>query len=141
MMLQTDTAQNWDWPEAAPRDTSGQAFLNHLRFTAMACRAKARTDLFEACALLAVDRSQSRKAHAEALVLSLNEALGKRPIFHRPGDAERSFDEHWILQLARVLAQGDEASATFLLHSRVERAKHRHILFLMSRISEHFSLI
>lgn len=141
MQPQRQTDPAWEWPEAAPLDASETGFLNHLRFTAMACRAKARTDLFEACALLSVDRTQSRKAHAEALVLSLNQALGKRPIFYRPGDTERSFDESWLLRLASTLARGDEASATFLLHSRIERVQHRHILFLMSRISEQFSLI
>lgn len=131
----------WDWPEAVPADDSANAFLNHLRFVALGCRAKAKTDLFEACALLSVNRTQSFKAHAEALMLCLNETLGKRAVWYRPGTAQRSFDEAWLLQLAAALAGGDEGSATFLLHSRIDRQHHRHIRFLLGRISEQFALI
>ncbi len=132
---------HWDWPEAEPADASETAFLNHLRFTALACRSKARTDLFEACALLCVDRNQSFKAHAEALMLCLNDALGQRAVLFRPGTPERSFDEAWLLRLAASLSRKDEASARFLLHSRIDRAHHRHVRFLLARISEQFSLI
>ncbi|MEM9425831.1 MAG: hypothetical protein AAGA06_03930 [Pseudomonadota bacterium] len=134
------TEARWDWPDAAPLDRSDAGFLNHLRFVSLGCRAKARTDLFEACALLTVTRSQSFKAHAEALLLCLNQALGKQAVFYRPGVAERSFDENWLLRLSVALARGDEASATFLLYSRVAREHHRHIRFLISRMSERFSL-
>lgn len=133
------TEARWDWTDTAPPDPSDAGFLNHLRFVSLGCRAKARTDLFEACALLSVTRTQSFKAHAEALVLCLNDALGKQAVFFRPGVTERSFDESWLVRLSVALSQGDESSAAFLLHSRIAPEHHRHIRFLIARMSENFS--
>jgi len=99
-----------------------------------------RKDLFEACALLSLDRNKSLNAHAEALMRCLSEALQHRAVLFRPGTSERSFDEDWLLQLARAVSTRDEASTTFLLHSRIDRMHHRHILFLVRNISQHFSL-
>lgn len=129
------------WSEEAPPEGGADAFLNQLRFVALGCRSKPRTDLFEACALLTMDKSQSIRAHAEALVRSLNDALSKRAILLRPGVKEVSFDEAWLLQLAQALQRGEEASVSFLLWSRVRPEHHRHIRFLVSRISEHFARI
>ncbi|MFQ6551702.1 hypothetical protein AAD018_005065 [Aestuariibius insulae] len=131
---------DWSWPDAVPSDRSADAFLNHVRFVALGCRAKARTDLFEACALLSLDRHSSFRAHAEALILCLSDALGQRAILFRPGTREHSFDEAWLLRLAAALAQSDEDSAAFLLRSRLPREHHRHIRFLVTRISLPFAL-
>ncbi len=131
---------DWAWPETAPVDQSATAFLNHLRFVALGCRAKARTDLFEACAHLSVDPNRSFRAHAEALILCLNEALSKRAVLFRPGTQEQSFDEAWILRLATALANRNDDTIAFLLRSRVAREHHRHICFLVGRISEQFTL-
>ncbi|MGR3511929.1 MAG: hypothetical protein ACU0GG_04140 [Paracoccaceae bacterium] len=108
---------------------------------ALKCRAQARADVFQACALLVTDKSQSMQAHAEALVQCLHEALPKRAVFYRPGTAELSYDEAWIMQLATALQNGDAFSVRFLLQSRVAPEHHRHIRFLVSRISNGFSLI
>lgn len=121
-------------------DPGAQAFLNHLRLAAMACRSKPRADLFEACALLQVTRSASCTAHTEALMRCLAEALGKPARLHTPGTAETSFDEKWLLQLGRVLRQGDSASAAFLLGARVGLPHRRLVRYLMGRIAECFSL-
>ncbi|MEO0918805.1 MAG: hypothetical protein AAFY31_17810 [Pseudomonadota bacterium] len=131
----------WKWPETTPLDAGGYGFLNHLRFVALGCRAKSRADLFKACALLTADKSQSARAHAEALVLCLNDALSKRAIFFRPGTTELSFDEAWLVKLATAIRRGDDASTQFLLRSRVSREHRRHVRFLVARISEQFSLI
>ncbi len=127
-------------PDEPARDDGTNAFLNHLRSVALGCRAKARSDMFQACALLAVDRTASIEALADALVLGLHEALPKRAIFFRPDTSERSFDEAWLVQLARAATYQDEASLAFLLHSRLPREHHRHIRFLVSRLSENFDL-
>ena len=141
MVALRQTETDWSWPEATPSDQSAASFLNHLRFAALSCRAKARTDLFQACALLAIDRNQSLRAHAEALMMCLNEAIGTRTVLYRPGTDEHSFDEAWLLRLATALSSGDEATTAFLLRSRVAREHHRHISFLLRRISDHFTLI
>ncbi|MEM8576694.1 MAG: hypothetical protein AAGF60_02480 [Pseudomonadota bacterium] len=128
-------------PPAAPAlDAPAAAFLNHLRFTAMECRIKPRADLFEACALLQTTRVATREAYSSALMRCLNEALGQRARLLSPGEAERSFDEDWLIALGRACGRGDEGSVAFLLGARVPRDSRRLIRFLVGRIAECFSL-
>ncbi|MEM9966903.1 MAG: hypothetical protein AAF755_02250 [Pseudomonadota bacterium] len=131
------------WPEAAPEQAHSQeavGFINHLRFIAMTCRSKPRADLFEACALLHVNRSHSQEAHAEALMRCLAEALGKSARLLAPGEAELTFDETWLMQLGEAYARSDDLSINFLLRSRVKVEHQRLVKFLMGRISEYFAL-
>lgn len=123
-----------------PLSDEAFAYLNHLRFISMGCRAKRRTDLFEACALLHADRMASREAHAEALMRCLNEALNKQALLHAPGTVETSFDERWLVELGRSIGREDEPSIQFLLHSRVPQEHRRLVRFLIGQISECFSL-
>lgn len=116
------------------------AFLNHLRFVAMECRVKPRTDLFEACALLKVERSASRDAHAEALMRCLGETFGKPARLFAPGTTEQTFDEQWLMRVGIACGQGDEDSTRFLLSSRVAFENRRLVRFLIGRIAECFSL-
>ena len=116
------------------------AFLNHLRFVAMNCRVKPRTDLFEACALLKVERSDSRDAHADALMRCLKEAFGKPARLYAPGTQDLTFDEQWLMRLGLSYAANDRDSQSFLLGSRVSAENRRLVGFLVSRIAEHFSL-
>ena len=115
-------------------------FLNYLRFISMRCRAKPRTDLFEACALLHVSQSASQEAHAEALMRCLNEALCKSARLCATGTSELTFDESWLVQLGCASARQDEASLRFLLASRVAHENRRLIRFLVARVSEYFDL-
>ncbi|MEL6922332.1 MAG: hypothetical protein AAFO77_15190 [Pseudomonadota bacterium] len=117
-----------------------EAFLNHLRFVAMSCRVKPRTDLFQACALLQVQRIASCEAHADALMRCLQEALGQPARLHAPGLDELTFDEMWLLELGRATTRGDEDSIVFLLGRRVATEHRRLVRFLVARISECFSL-
>ena len=127
--------------EAAPELSANvMLFLNHLRFVAMSCRAKPRTALFEACALLQADRSASLDAHAEALMRCLNEALGKPARLLMPGTSELTFDERWLLELGRAFGRADKASCQFLLGSRVAHENRRLVGFLVGRISGYFGL-
>jgi hypothetical protein len=134
-------ARSYIKPPEPELDAASASFLNHLRFVAMTCRAKRRANLFEACALLQISRTASCEAHADALMRCLGDAIGKRITLFTPGTTEISFDEAWLLQLGRALNQGDDASAAFLLNSRVVREHRRLVRFLVARISEHFSLI
>ena len=127
-------------PEAQPSATGDMAFLNHLRFVALGCRAKARADLFSTCAGLALDPAAPVAAHADALMRCLGQAFGTRPLLFRPGTEEVSFDEAWLMQLGKALARGDEASAQFLLTRRVAKPDRRLIRFLVGRVSESFGL-
>jgi hypothetical protein len=126
---------------AEPRiDADCAGFLDHLRLVSMRCRAKPRTDLFEACALLKVARTEACEAHADALMRCLGDAVGKRVTLHSPGTQEISFDEAWLLQLGRALTKGDDASTAFLINSRIPREHRRLVRYLVGRISECFSL-
>lgn len=120
--------------------TEAFAYLNHLRFVAMGCRSKRHTDLFEACALLHVDRNASRDAHADALMRCLNDTLGKKARLYAPGSMDLTFDERWLVELGRAIARSDNASESFLLKSRVSHEHRRLIRFLVKRISDCFSL-
>ena len=113
-------------------------YLNLLRMIAMDCRAKPRTQLFEACALLQTDQSASLDAHAEALMRCLDEALGTRARLFAPGVADMTFDERWLVQLGLATARNDEASVSFLLGSRVAREHRRLVRFLIAQISKYF---
>jgi hypothetical protein len=129
------------WPESvSAKDVSPEAFrfLNYLRFLSMRCRARPRADLFQACALLHATKSQSREAHAEALMRCLGEAFGKPARLLAPGVSEVTFDEAWLVQLGLASAREDEASVIFMLRSRVIPEHQRLISFLIHRTSRHF---
>ena len=115
-------------------------YINHLRFVAMACRVKPRTDLFQACALLHANRSDARTAHAEALMRCLGEALGKPARLLAPGTQELTFDERWLVQLGQAHLAQDLDSLRFLLASRVAFENRRLVAFLVGQISECFAL-
>jgi hypothetical protein len=117
------------------------AFLNHLRFTAMQCRTKPQTELFQACALLQVSQSDCQVAHSEALMRCLGQALGQPARLLAPGTAELTFDERWLVQVGTACADGDDLSLAFLLRSRVAHENRRLITFLIRRIADCFPLI
>ena len=109
--------------------------LTLLRMTALKCRASAHSDLFEACALLTLEKPAAHQAFAEALARTLGQALGKQPIFFRPGVCELSFDEHWLAALLRTYRAGDNASFHFMLAARVDAPARRHLAFLVARLA------
>lgn len=114
------------------------AMLSHMRMTAMECRAAARVDLFEACALLTLDGEDARRTFLSTFVKCLSDAVRKRIIWHRPGTAELSFDEAWVMRVVTAIRDEDRASLDFLLRSRVAPVDRRYIGFLLARISDRF---
>ena len=114
--------------------------LNHLRLIGMQCRTAARTDMFEACALLATDKEKAWFAHADVLMRCLREAIGIHPTIYSPGTDSLSFDEAWLVELIEAAARNDQPSFTFLLHSRVLPHARRSMTFLASSVSKQFSL-
>lgn len=130
-------------PDTTPkRPVTNEAlsYIDHLRVTAVKCRAKRKTGLFEACALLHMDRGVSQEAYSEALMRGLNEAVGTQTRLLAPGTPELTFDERWLVELGRSIGRGDEASVSFLLQSRVAKEHRRLICFLVGQISECFHL-
>ncbi|MEM6758775.1 MAG: hypothetical protein AAF601_04790 [Pseudomonadota bacterium] len=112
--------------------------LNHIRMAAMGCRAAARVDLFEACALLTMDGEDARHTFVSTFVKCLSDAVHKRIIWYRPGTVELSFDEAWVMRAIAAIRTDDTGSLDFLLRSRVAPADRRYIGFLLSRISDQF---
>jgi hypothetical protein len=106
-----------------------------LRVLAPACRVKARLDLFQACAMLAMDRDQAAQAYADALIRTLHHGLGHAPVLHRAGTEELSFDEKWLTALFDAQARGDDASFAFLIRRRLARTAARQIGFLVASLA------
>ncbi len=120
---------------------NGTAFLNHLRMSGLSCRSAARTDVFEACAVLASDGSTARQASADVLMKCLSTLLGRQPVLYRPGEQETSFDEVWLMSMVEAIERDDIDSLTFLLRSRLPREACRNVGFLIRSVSEHFRQI
>jgi hypothetical protein len=127
-----------DAPDPAPAPVPRGVAL--LRVLAPACRAKARLDLFQACAMLAMDRDQAAQAYAEALVRTLHQGLGRAPVLHRVGEAEMSFDERWLAALFDAQARGDDDSFAFLIRRRLTRGATRQIGFLVAALARRLEI-
>ena len=130
----------------ARHDTAGlhlaaDPVLDHLRHTARSTRCKSHVDLFGACAALSGNRTVAAQAASEILMRCLAQALGRRPVLYREGERETSFDEAWLMALARSLRADDVASATFLLHSRVPPHARRNLVFLLRRVVDDFDRV
>ena len=121
-------------------DSSARGLLEMVRFQAMSCRASARTDLFEACAVLAMSTIQAQATHAETLVSCLGPTVGRRSVFFRPGTDELSFDEAWLARAFEALLRNDEQSFEFLIRSRIPFEARRSIAFLIRQIVEQRNL-
>lgn len=119
-------------------DTGAAALLDVLRQIALTCRSAARTDLFEACAVLSNTPNVANTAYAETLMKSLAQALGTSPVLLRPGVPEVSFDEAWLLRAVEAARRDDQSSFLFLLRSRVPHAARRNLGYLILSVSERF---
>lgn len=120
---------------------SSNGLLDHLRDVARSNRCKGHIEIFGACAALSTNRNVAQHAAAEVLVRCLSQALTHRPAFFRVGEQETSFDEKWLIALARSLKNGDDASAAFLLNSRVPKHAQRNLVFLLRNVVDNFSHI
>ncbi|WP_306151307.1 hypothetical protein [Roseovarius sp. MMSF_3281] len=116
-------------------------FLEHLRQVSRVNRCKSYIDMFGACAALSGNNHVATQAASEVLVRCLSQALGRRPVLLRRGERETSFDEDWLIAVARSLKTGDDASTTFLLNSRVPKHARRNLIFLLRHLVDNFSRI
>ena len=112
--------------------------VNYLRLVALDCRSAARTDFYQACAVLAQDKTAARRAYAETLVKCLPQALGARPVFYAPGEGEYSFDEAWLMRLIQSATGQDLDSFAFLIKSRVPPVAQRNLAFLVHAMADSF---
>ena len=123
------------------RRVDDNGLLEHLRHVSRTSRCKSYIDMFGACAALSGNAHVAAQAASEVLMRCLAQALGRRPVLYRQGELEMSFDEKWLIALAHSLTSGDEASATFLLQSRVPKHARRNLVFLLRRVTDHSARI
>ena len=139
--VSAETGHGFTAPAPVTLDERSRAILNQLRLVALDCRAAARADLFEACALLSLDGEDAKRTFADTLIKCL-ETSARRPItWFRPGVNELSFDEAWVMRCIACVRSGDADSLDFLLRSRIAASDRRYIGFLLGRISDQFEAV
>lgn len=132
------TALATDISRAAPHGAPAPAddTLDMLRREAARARVDSRLDLFRACALLAPEAQRSSAAFARALLRTLGQALGRRPVFHPVGHrGALGFDEAWLLRAIERARAGDHDSLTFLVSSRIPHGYRRSVAFLVHGVA------
>ncbi|MEJ6394145.1 hypothetical protein V8J82_12805 [Gymnodinialimonas sp. 2305UL16-5] len=121
-----------DSPPLVPQED-----LAFLRVIAARSRCAARTDLFEACALLSMETSRAAETLALALFRAFSGQGGMpRLRIYQPAAVEISFDERWLLAALAAAKRGDRDSLTFLLARRIPRHAQRNIGFLVSALAD-----
>ena len=113
-----------------------RATLDFLRTSYQTGRTRPRHDIFEACDLLTSDRHVATTTYAEAILRTLPQTLGRRPIILRPGDAVVTFDESWLLALLHACGTENRDNIAFLTNSRVKPLYRPTLLYLMSNLSK-----
>ena len=106
--------------------------INKLRFLMIGCRKDARISIDKACKLIQIDKKKSARYFAHNILRTLEEVIGKKPVFRNPGEKNLSFDEQWIASLITSHKINDQTSIKFLINSRVENLNKRsYISFLI----------
>ena len=106
--------------------------INKLRFLMIACRAESRISIRQACKLIQVNKKKSARLFADSILRTLDQVLGKPPVFRNPGDKDLSFDEKWLASLIRSHLNEDQPSIKFLLSSRIANFSRRsYLTFLL----------
>ena len=114
--------------------------INKLRFLMIGCRKDARISIDEACKMIQIDKKKSAHYFAYNILRTLEEVIGKKPIFRNPGEKNLSFDEQWIASLITSHMLNDQVSIKFLINSRVENlSKRSYILYLISGLVKDLS--
>ena len=117
-------------PQETCRDQRHGAALALLRVLMRQCRAKARLEPFEACAVLQNAPHEGAQPYADALLRILAQGLDHGPVIHRVGAPECSFDENWLLALMDAISRDDRTSTAFLLRARLPLHLRRHVGWL-----------
>ncbi len=103
--------------------------LDRVRLAARRARAGRQVTLNEAARGLSCPGVAS--GAAEALVRTLGEVLGRRPVFHAPGAPLASFDEAWLIACHDAQARHEADSLAFLVRRRVAAPNRRAFLDLL----------
>jgi len=107
----------------------GVALLRALRDAARRARCQRHLSLADAQRYLVCPGAAS--GVAEALVKTLSEVLGRRPVFYSPDARFASFDEAWLVRCHAAQAAGDVDSLALLVGRRVAAPLRRPFLDLL----------
>ena len=113
----------------ATLEEGGVALLKGLRDAARRARCQRHLSLADAQRYLVCPGAAS--GVAEALVKTLSEVLGRRPVFHSPDARYASFDEAWLVRCHAAQAAGDVDSLALLVGRRVAAPLRRPFLDLL----------
>ncbi len=113
-----------------------RATLDFLHTSYQTGRTKPRHDIFAACDLLACDRHVATTTYAEAILRTLPQTLGRRPMILRPGDVVITFDESWLLALLHACGNENRDNIAFLANSRVKPLYRPNLLYLMCGLAK-----
>ena len=113
-----------------------RATLDFLRTSYQTGRTKPHHDIFAACDLLTCDRHVATTTYAEAILRTLPQTLGRRPMILRPGDVVVTFDESWLLALLHACGSQNRDNIAFLANSRVKPIYRPNLLYLMSNLAK-----
>ncbi|MEM1431351.1 MAG: hypothetical protein AAGG09_17995 [Pseudomonadota bacterium] len=108
---------------------AGERVLPVLREAAKQARCQRHMTLHEAHRCLVCPGAAS--GAAEALVKTLSEVIGRRPVFYAPGTGIASFDEAWLVQCHATQSAGDVDSLALLVGRRVAAPLRRPFLDLL----------
>ncbi|ASM73042.1 MULTISPECIES: hypothetical protein [Roseobacteraceae] len=109
-----------------------RATLALLRIAACGCRASARMEVEQACAI--IDASPDKALHT--LLAALPVAFGRPTRFYQLGSSELSFDERWLLSAIDAARREDSDSEYFLITRRVPAHFRRWVAFLVRRVAD-----
>jgi hypothetical protein len=123
--------------QSSPRPTTPLVppVVKKLRFVARTCRAKARLDVFQACAMLSAHPQAAAEAYADALLRALTAGFRRPPVIYETTATEMSFDEQWLAATICAAAREDEDSLRFLLASRLPHHMRRQIGWLAAQLA------
>ena len=85
--------------------------------------------------ILRYERIYAKDGHPLlAFYRHLERALGRPLDLHRPGVAERSFDERWLLAVFDAASNADLAGYQFLLRSRMQAGDAARLHFALTQV-------
>ncbi len=96
-----------------------------------------RQDLHHACTVIAADPSVSVERVSAAFFHGLSRYAKRRTVFFNTKATGVSSGERWVARLLQVVADGDMASARYLIESSIEPAGRRWMLFLARELAAH----
>ncbi|MEM6495270.1 MAG: hypothetical protein AAF709_00945 [Pseudomonadota bacterium] len=114
------------------------ARIERLRRLFRSAMLQSRTELEQACLVIAADRSGSLRSFAVALFGALAEFGSSRMSMYLPGTQVFSETEIWLARSLRAFELSDTPQGRALIAWRVSPMGHRRVRFLMGGLADAF---